>query len=99
MASTPVIDGTLEVVDFEQITGLSSAKGLTTATYGAGTIALLQAESQPIRWRDAGTDPTASVGMRLTPGSDPWPYSGSLAAIKFIEEAASGKLNCSYYQG
>ena len=99
MASTPVIDGTLEVVDFEQITGLSSAKGLTTATYGAGTIALLQAESQPIRWRDDGTDPTASVGMRLTPGSDPWPYGGSLAAIKFIEEAASGKLNCSYYQG
>ena len=60
-------------------------------------VALIQAEDQNVRWRDDGTDPTASVGMLLEAGKDML-YTGDLGAIKFIEEAASAKLNVSYYE-
>jgi hypothetical protein len=49
-----------------------------------------------VRWRDDGTAPTASVGMPLAVGV-PLQYDGDLTNIKFIETAASAKLNISYY--
>jgi hypothetical protein len=48
-----------------------------------------------VRYRWDGVDPTAAVGMRLTPG-DTLDYDGPLSAIKFIQEAASAKLNVHY---
>ena len=60
------------------------------------TQALFIAEGEPLRWRDDGTPPTASVGMPL-PTWQPFLYVGSLAAIKFIQENAGGVLNVSYY--
>jgi len=96
--SQETVDGSLEVVGFEQITGLNAAKGLTSATYGVATKALIQATDQNVRWRDDGTDPTAAIGMQLAAGNDFW-YTGDLSAITFIEETASAKLNVSYYQG
>lgn len=85
---------------YQQITSLSSAAGLTLpvdiATGANPRIALIQAESQAVRWRDDGTAPTGTVGMRLAPG-DFIEYDGDLNKIKFIEEAASAKLNVSYY--
>lgn len=90
---------------YQQIADTSVAIGLTvptTATDGnktptGPTYALLQAEGAPIRWRDDGTDPTASSGMILYPGDAPFPYDGPLSAIKFIQTAATGILNVSYY--
>lgn len=79
---------------FQQITSLSSAVGLTVPS-GALT-ALIQAESQDVRWRDDGTNPTATVGVTLGTGLT-LPYTGDLSAIKFIEISASAKLNVSYY--
>lgn len=79
---------------YQQITDLSASVGLTVPV--GSTLAVIQAESQNVRWRDDGTDPTATVGMRLEPG-DLFFYTGSLSGIKFIEEAASGKLNISYF--
>lgn len=87
---------------YQQITSLSAAASLTvpsTTPLGASgkpRIALLQCESQSVRWRDDGT-PTASVGMILNVGDQPYPYDGDLTKIKFIETAASAKLNVSYY--
>jgi hypothetical protein len=84
---------------YEQITGLSSVKGLTVPDPKDGqkiTFAVIECESQTVRWRDDLTDPTTSVGMRLEPG-DVIEYDGNLTTIKFIEEAASAKLNVSYY--
>ena len=60
------------------------------------TFALIIAESKDVRWRDDGTDPTASVGMPLAVGV-PLQYDGDLTRIKFIETAASAKINISYY--
>lgn len=80
---------------YQQITSLSSAVGLDIPV--GAIMALLQAETQDVRWRDDGTDPTGSVGMVLKAGDPPFVYMGDLAAITFIEATASAKLNVTYY--
>jgi len=87
---------------YQQITVLSSAAGLTLPTaqivgaYQAPTRCLITAESQAVRWRDDGTDPTAAIGYPLAVGAE-LRYDGNLKNIKFIEQAASAKLNIVYF--
>lgn len=81
---------------FEQNTSLSSATGLASIPAGAD-LALLQVTGQNVRWRDDGTNPTATIGMVLTAAGDPYPYSGDLTKIKFIEVSASAVLNVTYF--
>jgi hypothetical protein len=50
---------------FEQVTGLSSAKGLTVPD--RATRALITCDTQNVRWRDDGTSPTAAIGIRMLP--------------------------------
>lgn len=98
---------TLKVVTnclgYQQITSLSASTGLTVPLLDAAGLncepvfALIIAETQGVRWRDDGTAPTASVGMPLSPGI-PLQYDGDLNKIRFIEQAASAKLNISYYR-
>ena len=89
-------------IGYQQITSLSSAAKLTVpATTPNGlnmkpTFALIVAEGAAVRWRDDKTAPTASVGMPLAVGV-PLQYDGDLTNIQFIEQAASAKLNISYY--
>lgn len=89
-------------IGYQQITSLSSAQGLTVPTLDQTglnqkpTFALIMAETQGVRWRDDGVDPTASVGMPLAAGVT-LQYDGDLKKIKFIEQTASAKLNISYY--
>lgn len=80
---------------YQQITSLSAA---VAPTVPANTErCLLQAETQNVRFRDDGTDPTATVGMILVAGAAPFPYEGNVSALKFIEATASAKLNILYY--
>ena len=87
---------------YQQITSLSASTGLTVPTlapdgsFQKPTFALIIAEGAPVRWRDDGTAPTASVGMPLAIGV-PLQYDGDLNKIKFIEQSGSAKLNISYY--
>ncbi len=79
---------------YQQITSLSTVKTLTVP---AGTsYALIQCETQAVRWRMDGTDPTASVGMRLAVGEE-LRLDAAFGTIEFIEEAASAKLNVQYF--
>lgn len=83
---------------YQQITVLSAAVGLTVPQ-GAQR-ARIQAQTQSVRWRDDGTNPTGTVGMLLgvtTGPSDYFEYDGDLGAIKFIEAAASAAVNVAYY--
>ena len=57
---------------------------------------LITPETNTVRWRDDGTNPTASVGMPLAAGVT-LQYDGDLKKIKFIEQTASAKINISYY--
>lgn len=90
------------VMGYQQITNLSSATGLTVPRIDmngmAGTprIAIITPESQGVRWRDDGVDPTASVGMPLSAGVT-LQYDGDLSQIKFIEQVSGAKLNITYY--
>ncbi len=80
---------------YQQITSLGTAVALTVPA-GAQR-ALLQAETQNVRWRDDGTDPTTAAGMILKAGNDPVLYEGDLSAIKVIEVTSSAKLNVTYF--
>lgn len=82
---------------YEQITGLNAVKGLNPPE--GALFAVIQAETQDVRWRDdSGDDPTATVGMLLKSGTGyELYYDGDLSALKFIQVAASAKLNVSYY--
>lgn len=79
---------------YEQIGGLNAAKGLTVPP--GAVLAVIVPEAQAVRWRDDAVDPTAVVGMPLAVGQA-LAYTSNLAAIKFFEQAASAKLNVSYY--
>lgn len=81
---------------YEQITSLNTAKGLTSPPSGA-TMVMIQPETQSIRWRDDGTNPTSAVGMIVAAG-DILFYTGNFADIKFIEVSASAKINVTYYR-
>lgn len=99
-AATRIVSEDAIVVDapiaFEQEIALSSAVALSAGSIPAGaSVALIQAEGQNIRWRDDGVSPTGTVGFRLLAGESK--VFGNLDALEFIEEAASAKLNVSYY--
>jgi len=86
---------------YQQIT-VDTSKGLTVpATDPNGlnaepVFALIVAEGAAVRWRDDGTAPTASIGMPLAVGV-PLQYDGDLNKIRFIQQAATGIINVSYY--
>ena len=90
----PTTPGNLRPLGYQQITSLGSAVGLTVPS--GATVALIEPETQSVRWRDDGTNPTASVGMMLA-ADDYIFYTGYLENIKFIQVTASAKLNVSYY--
>jgi hypothetical protein len=92
--ATAVVSGIDTPVGYEQITSLSSAESLTVPKNARW--ALIIPETQAVRWRDDGTDPSATVGMPLAVGQ-PLQYTGSLAGIRFIEQTASAKINIAYY--
>jgi hypothetical protein len=86
------------VLGFQQITSLSTAIGLTVP---AGTrFASIRVESQNVRYRLDGSNPTASVGEQLKAAADqPIQLSidEGLHVVKFIEETTSAKLNVHYF--
>lgn len=79
---------------YQQITSLSAATALTVPA--GARLALIVAETQAVRFRDDGTNPTASVGIPLSVDV-PFPYNGDLRKLRFIEQTASAKLNITYY--
>lgn len=81
------------IVGYQQITSLSAATALTVPDKAAS--AIIMCEGASVRWRGDGTNPTASVGEELPVGGV-LTLSDSLRSAKFIETAASAKLNVVY---
>ncbi len=90
-----IVDGQVQAVGFQQLTSLSSSTALTVPS--SARLALIQASVQNVRWRDDGTNPTASVGNVITADSILW-YTADPRNLKFIEETSGAKLNVSYYK-
>lgn len=92
---------------YQQITTISSATGLTVPAAPTETVthapaarankAFIIAETQDVRWRDDGTNPTSTVGMLLQKNEEFW-YTGDINAIKFIEVTSGASLSVSYYR-
>lgn len=95
------VEKNLRARGYQQLNTVSSAIGLTVPAddaNGAVDRALIQVADQDVRWRDDGTDPTATVGVPLAAGEDFWYIGKDLTALKFIESTAGAELNISYYQ-
>jgi len=88
------LKSTTVCLGYQQITSLSASTALTVPL--GATLAVIIPESQAVRWRDDDTAPTGSVGMPLAIATT-LSYDGDLSRIRFIEQAASAKLNVSYY--
>lgn len=84
-----------KALGFQQITNVSAAIGLTVPA--GTTLILVHTTGQAVRWRDDGTSPTGTVGMVLAVGSELRYSASAMAALKFIESAASAVLNVTYY--
>jgi hypothetical protein len=81
-------------IGYQQISTLTAAVGLTAPRGARG--AIITVETQGVRWRDDGTNPTAAIGMPVAAGTT-FEYNGDVTKIKFIEQAASAKLNVAYF--
>jgi hypothetical protein len=87
---------------YQQITDLTASTALTVpikspeGLNARPVLALIVAEGAPVRWRDDGVAPSATVGMPIAVGV-PFQYDGDLTKIRFIQQSASGILNISYY--
>lgn len=85
----------LVALGYQQIVGLAAATALTIP---AGTsLAIITPETQAVRWRDDGTDPTASVGYPLAASAELQYSAAQLSRLKFIEQTATATLNICYY--
>lgn len=85
-----------DALGYTQITNLVAAVGVGTIPPGTEMI-LVQCQTQNVRYRDDGTDPTGTVGMVLV-ALTIYEFSvAQIARMKFIETAASAALNLSFY--
>lgn len=81
---------------FQQVAVLTAAVGLTVP---AGTKKIVvSAEGQPVRWRSDGTDPTAAIGNIIGVNATE-DIRADIAKTKFIETAASAKINVTFIGG
>ncbi|NPT59089.1 hypothetical protein [Paraburkholderia elongata] len=80
---------------FQQITTLSTAQSLTVPA--GALLAVIQASTQAISWRDDGIAPTATVGMSIATGNE-LQYNGNLSAIQLIQVTSGAIANISYYR-
>lgn len=90
-----VKDASLKPLGYQKITSLTTAQALTVPT--GARYAMCKTEGQAVRYRDDGTNPTATDGMLIDVGDEFW-YPGNLNAVRFIEATASATLHVSYYR-
>ena len=88
-----VADAAVEPCGYRQLSP-SSATGIGM---GGGRVALIQVLGANVRYRDDGTDPTTTVGVRIHAGESIW-YTGDLRAIRFIQESAGAEINILAYK-
>lgn len=86
----------LRPLGYAQVTGPAVSTPLVPP---AGTsLIVIQCETQAIRWRDDGVDPTAAIGQPLAAGLE-MQYTGSFVAFRYIQQAVSAVVNICYYGG
>lgn len=88
--------GNVRANGYQQITDLSTAVPLTVPA--GTTLALLKVSGAPVRYRDDGVLPTASVGYPLAVG-DELVYTANFSTFRAIQISAGAVLDVIYYAG
>lgn len=87
---------------YRQLAVSNTAVGLASATGGIPTYAtraVITVETDAIRWRDDGTDPSATVGMPVAANASfELSSAESIAAFKTIRVTTDAKINITYYK-
>lgn len=84
-------------VGYTKLTVSTTPTGVGTIPTGADR-AMLVVETAAVRWRDDGTNPSATDGVPLTAG-DGMNFDGDLTALKFIRSGASdATIHISFYR-
>lgn len=81
---------------YQQISQGAVTAGALTIPTGTSLI-LISPETQAIRYRDDGTDPTASVGYPIPVGAELRYSGGNMAAIRIIAQTGTATVNVLYY--
>lgn len=85
-----------------KIAALAGPKTLDMTSIGSiptgAEFVMLRAETQDIRWRDDGTDPTASEGMLLKTTDAPLVWHGPLTTFLAIAATAGAVLRVNFYK-
>jgi hypothetical protein len=82
---------------YQQLTVSNAALNLPSIPAGTSKVAL-RAETQNIRWRDDGSDPTAGAGVLMTTTDPILVYDGEITKVRVIRATgADGVLNIAYY--
>lgn len=89
-----VVDGALDPKGYQRISLTTVAQGLTVPP--GAHIAMIQTESQNVRYRDDDIAPTTAVGMVIYAGDSIW-YNGDLTAISLIAVAGTTNVNILFY--
>lgn len=76
----------------------SSASSTSGGIPTGATMALLQAETADVRFRDDGAAPAAGVGGIVVHGTPPIFYTGTLANLQFIALSGSPLLDVLFYR-
>lgn len=84
-----------------QITSLGSAAALVTASCSTGlvppvSVAVICVSGAGIRYRDDGTNPTATVGIPVGAGVC-FSYTGNLSAMAIIQQSAGAIVDAAFY--
>lgn len=91
----PLNNTATSALGFQRVASLATATALMPPPGAAR--AIIQCETQNVRYRDDNVNPTATVGMLLKTADLPLVLEGSLGLVKFIEVAPGAILNISYY--
>lgn len=77
-------------------TATSLATIMTTVPLGTALL-IISAETQAIRWRDDGVDPTATIGYPLAAGAELRYTARDLSRLRFISQVNGALLNIVCY--
>lgn len=74
---------------------LTVAANLSTIPAGA-TYVVIVPETNGLRYRDDGTDPTAAIGIPVSAGQT-LTYDGSLSKLRIVSQTGTSTVNIAYY--
>jgi hypothetical protein len=93
----PGFNSALRAVGFQALTVSTAAVGFTVPV--GAEMAVTSQELADVRWRDDGTNPTASVGMYNLSGGGMIICTRSLSAIRFIRAGSTDALISAVFYG